>query len=170
MSRPPSFTVDQLRSWIRYDPKTGLCFWVDPPSRNQHAGRIAGKLKPLRQNRWQIQLLGRWYMLSNIIWYYVTGEWPIAEIDHKDRNAANNVWTNLRPASSSENKCNRGVPRNNTSGISGVSYRGQNRGHKWEVNINLNGRRIYLGRFTNKDEAIAVRKAAELKYFGAFAP
>lgn len=38
---------------------------------------------------------------------------------------------------------------------------------KWHAYINFNGKRIPLGRFKTFEEAVAVRKAAEVKYFGA---
>ncbi|MDB1728771.1 AP2 domain-containing protein [Enterococcus avium] len=53
--------------------------------------------------------------------------------------------------------------RNNRSGITGVSYK--KRDKVWEANINFQGKRIYLGQFKNKQDAINARKAAEEKYF-----
>ena len=52
--------------------------------------------------------------------------------------------------------------KNNSSGFRGVSLR--KRSGRWEVQIIIKGRQIYLGSFKTKDAAIAARKAAEIQY------
>ena len=42
------------------------------------------------------------------------------EVDHIDKNRANNKSTNLRWVSGSDNQRNKGLPKNNASGLSGV--------------------------------------------------
>ena len=41
---------------------------------------------------------------------------------------------------------------------------------KWMARIVLNKKDIYLGRYSNKEDAIKARLEAEIKYFGEFAP
>jgi hypothetical protein len=74
----------------------------------------------------------------------------------------------LREATPAENARNKSRPWNNTSGIPGVSF--YKRDRKWVAGIGLNNRRIHLGYFDTIEEAAAVRRAAEIKYFGEFAP
>lgn len=85
------------------------------------------------------------------------------EIDHKDRNGLNNQRENLRYATSSQQKMNKGLGMNNTSGYKGVSY---------DVRRNLYRAYIgtkFLGRFHNKiDAALAYNTAASVQY-GEFA-
>ena len=51
--------------------------------------------------------------------------------------------------------------KDNTSGVTGVKrYK-----DKWQADINFKGKRHYLGRFKNKQDAINARKEAEEKYF-----
>lgn len=88
--------------------------------------------------------------------------------DHIDRNPLNNRRHNLRPATCSQNTINRGVMKNNTSGITGVSW--DKRLQKWSVRLQVNGERIILGNYVNKNDAIKARLEAEKKYFGEFAP
>lgn len=53
----------------------------------------------------------------------------------------------------------------NTSGKSGVSY---DKIHgKWIARISYKGKRISLGRYKTKQEAIEVREKAEIKYYGS---
>ena len=88
--------------------------------------------------------------------------------DHIDRNPLNNRKENLRPSTFSENMQNRGVFKNSTSQITGVHHRKQD--NMWMAYINKNNKRIYLGYFVNKEDAIIARLRAEIKYFGKFAP
>ena len=50
----------------------------------------------------------------------------------------------------------------NTSGTVGISWYHIN--GKWAAYIRVNYKKIHLGYYTNKDDAIKARKAAEVKY------
>jgi hypothetical protein len=54
----------------------------------------------------------------------MTGDWPENDLDHKDTIRTSNVWTNLRPATRGQNRCNTKAGKNNTLGIKGVTLRG----------------------------------------------
>lgn len=56
----------------------------------------------------------------------------------------------------------------NTSGYIGVTY--DKSRCKWHVTIRENGRTKYIGRFTDKNDAIIARLKAEAKYYGEFSP
>lgn len=87
--------------------------------------------------------------------------------DHIDRNPLNNRKYNFRKATSADNARNRTIQKNNTSKIIGVNM---DKHGFWIARIQVNGKRKYLGYFTNKDDAIRVRLKAEVKYYGEFAP
>ena len=53
---------------------------------------------------------------------------------------------------------------NNSSGKTGVSWSKER--HKWEAYIMKDRKKINLGRFEAKEDAIVAREQAELKYFG----
>lgn len=91
---------------------------------------------------------------------------PGEECDHKDLNRLNNRRDNLRLATHSQNKHNRGKFRNNKSGCAGVHWSTDDQ--KWRVRIAVNGKRLSLGFFDDIEEAKAVRQAAVLKYHGDF--
>ena len=88
--------------------------------------------------------------------------------DHIDRNPLNCRRSNLRPATYQQNTSNRSKMSNNTSGFTGVIW--DKKSQIWVANICINYKRIYLGRFHNKDDAIVARLNAEKKYFKEFAP
>lgn len=54
----------------------------------------------------------------------------------------------------------------NTSGVKGVHYDKDR--NKWKSEICVNNKKIMLGRFENKDDAIKARCDAEIKYFGEY--
>ena len=85
-------------------------------------------------------------------------------IDHIDRNPLNNTRQNLRIATFQLNSLNRNMQKNNTSGVVGVSYAKDR--NKWTSQIKVNNKTISLGHFLKKEDAIKVRKEAELLYFG----
>lgn len=88
------------------------------------------------------------------------------QIDHIDINPLNNCRCNLRLATRSQNMMNRNIFNNNTSGCTGVHY--DSKREKWIARIGIDNKRINLGAFDNIEDAIVIRKDAEIKYFGEF--
>ena len=85
--------------------------------------------------------------------------------DHISGDTTDNRRVNLRLCSSFENMQNRKIHENNTSGMIGVAFfKGQ-----WIARIQVNKRRILLGRFKTKEEAIKARLGAEADMYGKFA-
>lgn len=87
--------------------------------------------------------------------------------DHIDRDPFNNQKSNLRPATVQQNCFNRSKEANTTSKFKGVSWK--KRIHKWQAQIKLNQKNMYLGVFSEPEEAARAydKKAKEL--FGEFA-
>lgn len=86
--------------------------------------------------------------------------------DHIDGNRLNNRRNNLRIVNRTQNAINRGLHKNNTSGITGVSW--DKVANKWTSYISVNGEFLYLGNYNNKKDAIRCRLLAEDKYFGEY--
>ena len=84
------------------------------------------------------------------------------EVDHIDNDRSNNKLINLRWATRSQNNYNRAIQKNNTSGTKGISFN-KNK-NKWEAYIRIDGIKITLGKFTDKQDAInaRVQKANEI--------
>jgi hypothetical protein len=89
------------------------------------------------------------------------------EVDHKDHDGLNNRRSNLRSATSQQNKANQGLRLDNTSGVKGVSWCKQT--GKWRAKIKVNGQTRHLGRFDDKQLAEATVRDAREKTFGEFA-
>jgi hypothetical protein len=158
-----SLTRERLKELLDYNPETGIFRW-----RRTRGGAKAGmEIKNLVDNRYVgVQLDGVPYYCHRLAWFYVTGAWPRAEIDHIDRCSTNNAIANLREATSSENKRNQKISRCNSSGVAGVSW--CKRTQKWQARIYVSRRAIFLGRYQEKEAAVAARVAGEKCYFGDF--
>lgn len=88
-------------------------------------------------------------------------------IDHWDHNGLNNQRYNLRIATIPQNGWNQGLSKVNVSGYKGVYWR-KDIG-KWVAQIEVNGKRIWLGAFVNVVDAANAYDVAALKYYGEFA-
>ena len=86
------------------------------------------------------------------------------DVDHINHNRLDNRRENLRVVNRVQNNRNKGLSKYNTSGCTGVS-RARN---KWEAYITMNNKKVYLGHYDNKEDAIAARKDAEEKYYGEY--
>lgn len=87
-------------------------------------------------------------------------------VDHINGDTLDNTRENLRICTPQDNCKNRGIYTRNTSGVAGVNWRKDT--NKWRAYIQVDGKCITLGSFTNKEDAIKSRKKAEVKYFGEF--
>jgi len=88
------------------------------------------------------------------------------EIDHEFHDEWDNRKEFLRIVTTSQNQMNRSLQSNNTSGVTGVYW--SESCEKWRAQIKINQKQIYLGVFDNFDEAVEVRRQAELDYFGEY--
>ena len=88
------------------------------------------------------------------------------DIDHIFHNKFDNRKEFLRIVTRSQNQMNLSLKSNNSSGVTGVHW--GSRDEKWIAQIGINNERICLGYFDDFDEAVQVRKDAELKYFGEY--
>lgn len=71
--------------------------------------------------------------------------------------------SNCRWANNTTQARNQRTRKDNKSGCKGVCFDVESK--KYRVVISVNKKRIHLGRFTDIDEAISVRLAAEVKYW-----
>jgi hypothetical protein len=104
-------------------------------------------------------LNGKRVYAHRIVYKLLNGTEPDV-VDHNDGNKLNNSVDNLNNGSTSDNMKNAKKPINNTSGVVGVCWNVTNK--KWHAQIGDNGAKS-LGHFDDFEEAVAVRKKAEIK-------
>jgi hypothetical protein len=158
--------VERLRELLHYAPISGVFTWKVYRGRKAKAGDIAGDTSNSRGYR-HIMIDGKSYKASCLAWLYMTGDWPSADVDHRDTDRLNDKWGNLRLATKSQNAANRSKPSHNTSGFKGVFLRKDT--GKWSARISVRYRHIYLGCFETAQEAHEAYAAAAHQYFGEFA-
>lgn len=149
-------------NYFRYEPDTGKLFWRISPSRAIKAGT---EITYQNDGYLRVRLRGKGYFAHKIIWDLLYPNDPIlpgGEIDHIDHNRTNNRPDNLRKVAGVDNRKNKSKDVRNSSGVTGVGWHSYHK--KWQAKISVDGRRVYLGLFHSKDEAIAARTAAERKY------
>lgn len=88
------------------------------------------------------------------------------QIDHIDGNRLNNRKYNLRFVTAQQNMMNEKLSKNNTSGVKGVHWHKVE--EKWIANIGFNNKLIHLGYFDDFNDAVDVRRGAEIIYFGEY--
>ncbi|WP_017903577.1 HNH endonuclease signature motif containing protein [Pseudomonas asplenii] len=121
------------------------------------AGSICGGVNGWGYVHFQYQ--GHTYKAHRVIWLCVYGNWP-GELDHINGNRSDNRIENLREVSRQENLRNQKVRTNSSTGAMGVTREGR----KWRARIRVDGAFIHLGYFDSIDEAVAARRAANIKY------
>lgn len=160
-------TQTELKELIHYNPETGVFVW-QPRARKwfesdriwkawntRRAFRIAG-YNALYQS---IRINKKIYPAHRLAWLYVHGYLP-EQVDHVKGETRDNRIVALEAADNASNHRNMKRQTRNTSGVTGVYF--SNR--KWLAQICYRGKRLHLGSFWNPDDAIAARKAAEVRF------
>lgn len=152
--------INELRAILAYDPLTGVLTWkVAPPRKPFLLGKPAGATDPDGYILLKIKQV--MYRANRLIWFYVTGEWPPAdlEVEHWDGNPSNNRWLNLRLATRKQNQQNVFKVRSDSkTGIKGVSQESAN---SFSATVRVDGKKVRLGSFPTAElagEAYALAK------------
>ncbi|MFA4974657.1 MAG: HNH endonuclease [bacterium] len=174
--------AELIRRILDYNPETGEFRWKPRAVEMFENGaqtaaqscaiwnaRYAGKVAGCMNNNGYlvVRISRRCYFAHRIAWLIVTGEWPNGDVDHKNLDKSDNRWNNLREATRSQNLANKRTPSSNTSGYKGVHWNRQI--GKWQAQIRVKGKGIYLGVFNTIDAASSAYENAALMYFGEFA-
>ena len=163
-------TQNSLKGLLHYNPSTGAWTWLlredDDRWNRRYAGTRAGTIGGYGYRL--IMLRPRQYRSGRLAVLYVTGEWPIGFVDHKNRDRADDRWNNLRVGSNSQNSANMGINSTNKSGLKGVHY--HTRTGKWVAQIRIphQGKK-FLGYFDDKFKAAEVYRIHALQLHGQFA-
>lgn len=136
--------------FVNYNPKTGEFKYI-------HTGKPANKVSANGYIRVSIE--GKRYQAHRLAWIIVNGSIPEdMQIDHINHDRTDNRISNLRIATALENRRNRELQANNSTGVNGVSV--DARTGRYEVHVKVKGKKIWLGTYNTMPEAKAARYAA----------
>lgn len=145
--------IDILHKYFEY--RDGQLFWKIRRSQMMPGMRAGTPIKPNGKVYWQIYVNGAPFREHRIIFAMFHGYWP-KYIDHIDGDSLNNRIDNLRECTVTENNQNR-------FDVRGVCYLKHCK--RYHAYINVDKKRINLGYYKTKSEALNARKRGEEKYF-----
>ena len=151
-------TQAELRAAFDYDPQSGQLIDRETGFEVGWSNGRAGHIRMTFQ--------GRKFYAHRIIFRWMTGEWP-ALGEHKNLNAGDNRWENLRPADKSLNGANTTITARNKVGLKGVS-RCATTG-MYRADITVNGEHRNLGRVDCPAVASFRYQIASHEAFGEYA-
>lgn len=168
-------------SWIKalfdYDQATGALRWAVNAGRHGRikAGTEAGSVHTDQdgyKSRY-VNIQGKLYKASHIIWAWMTGDWPKQTIDHQNLDSLDERWCNLREADGSQQKQNNRKRKDSKTGYKCVTYYADPRYkdgkfYRWQVVVN--GKRIKSSvRYATAIEAYNAYCARLPEFHGEFA-
>ena len=164
------FDAEFVRELFDYDADAGILRWkyrkdVRSQCNSHYAGTVAGSINSYGYRI--IKIKGRCYSAHRLVWFHVTGQWPVKEIDHINIIKDDNRFVNLREATRSQNVRNLPISSKNTSGFKGVSWRKKQ--GKFCAKIKTNGKNHHLGYFITPEDASTAYQDAAKRLHGEFA-
>ena len=154
---------EEVLDLIEYNPTTGKFYWKPRDIKYFKTKRLQEKFNNMFAGKEAFTYNDNGYRQGSILnqimrahqlaWFIYYGEMPLNHIDHINGNRSDNRISNLRDVPQQVNQKNLRMPKNNTSGVTGVSY--LDKKQKWLVQIGL---------FNTIEEATRARLNAELKY------
>ena len=149
-----------------FDYKDGLLYWkgVTHPNKQSLMDKPAGSIHKTGYRH--ITWMGKVHKAHRLIFMLHHGYLP-PEVDHINGDRQDNRLENLRPATRSQNQCNRGILASNTSGYPGVSWHKHSKA--WLVRVMKDGKSKIIGYFKDLELAGLVSAEARSLYHGSYA-
>jgi hypothetical protein len=147
-------TQQELKERVHYTPETGIFVWKVGIRKGQRAGTFRSGNYGVR--RVAIGVKGTKYFAHRLAHLYMTGAFPVDEIDHINGNSLDNRWCNLREVNRRVN-CRNCKQKINVSatGESCVYWR-HDRGY-YQVRVRTTLKRISVSNIATLEEAVIVR-------------
>ena len=162
MRRRHTVDIEAAKEIVRYNPKTGSFRWLRKGKRgSRNMRRQAGTIEQFGYRR--IWILGVNLPAHRLAWAFMTGRWPVDEIDHINGKRADNRWCNLREATRAQNAANQKQHKDITHLKGAVPICG--REDYWTAHL----RRERLGSFKTEQEAHAAYMKRAREVYGEFA-
>jgi hypothetical protein len=129
---------------------------------------IAGHIhySPNKVSYKRVTFFKKRYFVHQLVFLFFNGYIP-KQIDHIDGNGLNNKIENLREATSQQNSLNRGLRKDNKSGVKNIYWRNDSK--KWRVTLNVDGVNKNFGSYYDLEFAKFVAQTMRYKYHKEFA-
>lgn len=148
-----TLSKETLSAMFYYTPATGIFI-------RKLTGQAVGYLTGKKTSQYlTVEIGGKPYKLHRLAFLYMLDYLP-EYVDHIDHNTLNNSWSNLREVTSQINSKNRSF-KGNSTGIMGVT---KTRYGNYLARITTNYKCLSLGTYKTLEEAVEVRKQAEITY------
>jgi hypothetical protein len=161
-------TRQEILSIFEVDVARGIMTWKNPPKGAEHTiGKQAGWIEKQKHNDRRfvrVQINGRSYSRSRIIFLVAHGRWPHPMVDHINRDSTDDRICNLREATASQNARNTRRTRT-VHDLPQGAYQAKNR---FQSSITVDKRAIYLGSFETAEDAHKAYVAAKKVMHGEF--
>jgi len=146
-----NFSIEKLREYIKYIPKTGEFIRIKNPARGYQKLNIPTKGTKQNAGYYRICVLGKVYPCNVLAMWLYTGKKPILFLDHINRDRGDNRIDNLREVSRSQNGLNQNpVNRKSYTGVIGV-YKVKKNTYKSLISVDK--KQHYLGTFKSIADA-----------------
>lgn len=166
MPKVPEFTHTELLAHLHYNQDTGEFTRLVKTAIRHEVGDRADYPNKLGYRLVGFNRSGP-ILAHRLAVFYMTGEWPVSKVDHKDGNPGNNAWANLRPATHKQNMRNCKKHRGGNP-LKGAFYDKRRKINPWRAQIRVDGRTYYLGCFATAEDAHAAYCATAKKIHGEF--
>ena len=155
-------TQQQLKKYLHYNKDTGIFTRIGTTNkiRANSIGKPAGGINS--DGYIKIRILNHRLSGHKLAFLYMLGSMPDGEVDHLNHDRSDNRWVNLRAVNKLHNQHNRSINSNNSSGANGIRL--SIRDNYWHAYIMVHRKRIFLGSFKDKNEAICARLHANRLY------
>lgn len=164
--KPAPCSQDELKRLLDYDPETGTFTWKDRPVKTAYlVGKRAGSVH--HSGYRDIRIFDVPYREHRLAWLYVYGVWPSDQLDHINRDKADNRIENLREVSQTENNHNTVHKRRKSPGSVGTSFDRRAKSNPWRAMIRYGGKQHFLGTFPTMVEAEDAYKKAKERHHTA---
>ena len=155
----PLPTQERLKELFHYDPESGQFTRKVQTAYHTKAADMAGYLDK-SGGYLKIRVDGTSYLSHRLAWMYIHGEDPCElQIDHANKDKADNRIVNLRLATHQQNRWNN----------SGLGVYWHKRSRKWRAQIMVDKVSKHLGCFKHYFAAVHAYQQARVKFFGEFA-